>query len=177
MVAITISPPSGGDIQAVAEEASKGEDILPEDSGVQKYQTTIGGGGSSTEVLRSLVTGGSRNSATIIAILQASADLGATGSDLRARLADPSVAGNYRITVQDSFAANNQFQVTLSAADPQPLADAGTRVLAIVQHEDHIANPTSDASSVAPTGFLPAEPAKASRYGLTTAQVGQQVRA
>src|SRR5260370_42405496 len=112
MVAITISPPSGADIQAVAQEASKVEDILHQDSRVQKYQTTIGGGGSSTAALRSLVTGGSRNTATIIPILQARADLPATGSALRARLAAPSVPPSNRTPVQGSLAARTQCNVT-----------------------------------------------------------------
>lgn len=175
MIAITVAPPPGVDIQAVSQEASKVEGVLHQDRRVQTYQTTIGGGGS-TQALRALVTGGTSNSASITAILQSDADLEATANDLRTRLADPSVAGSYRITVQDSFASSNQFQVTLSGTDTQQLADAGKQVLAVVQHEANVANPTSDASAVAPTVFVTVNPAKASVYGMTTAQVGQQVR-
>ncbi len=176
LVAITVAPPPGTDIQAVSQEASKVEDVLHQDSRVKVYQTTIGGGGS-TQVLRALFTGGSGNSASILAILQPSADLTATANDLRSRLTDPSVAGSYQIKVQDSFASNNQVQVTLSGSDQQQLTDAGKQVLGIVQHENNVANPTSDASAVAPTVFVTVDPAKASLYGMTTAQVGQQVRA
>src|SRR5262249_19875013 len=151
------------------------EGVLQQDGRVKKYETTIGGG-SSMQVLRALFTGGSGNSASTLAILQPDADLAATANDLPARLMDPSGAGNYHIKVQDSFASNNQFQVTLSGSDPQQLADAGTRVLGLVQRADNVANPTSDASAVAPTVFVTVDPARASLYGMTTAQVGQQVR-
>ncbi len=176
IVPITVSPPPGANIQAVAQEASKVEAILQQDNRVQTYQTTIGGS-NSTQVLRALFAGGSGNSALILAILHPNADPVATANDLRARLTNPSIAGDYRITLQESFASNNQFQVTLSGSDPQQLAAAGKQVLGIVQREDHVANPTSDASAVAPTVFVTVDPAKASRYGMTTAQVGQQVHA
>src|SRR5262249_14058518 len=175
LIAITVSPPPGADIQAVSQEAAKVEAILHQDSRIKLYETTIGAGGS-MQVLRALFTGGSGNSASTLAILQPDANLEATANDLRARFADPSIAGNYHIKVQDSFASNNQFQVTLSGSDPQQLADAGTRVLGLVQRADTVANPTSDASAVAPTVFVTVDPAKASLYGMTTAQVGQQVR-
>jgi hydrophobic/amphiphilic exporter-1 (mainly G- bacteria), HAE1 family len=175
IIAITVSPPPGADIQAVSQEAAKVEGVLQRDSRVKKYETTIGGGGS-MQVLRALFIGGSGNSASTLAILQPDADLEATANDLRARLADPAVAGSYHIKVQDSFASNNQFQVTLSGSDTQQLADAGKQVLGIVQREANIANPTSDAAAVAPTIFVTVDPTKASQYGLTTAQVGQQVR-
>ena len=175
IIAITVSPPPGADIQAVSQEAAKVEGILHQDRRIKLYETTIGAGGS-MQVLRALFTGGSGNSASTLAILQPDANLEATANDLRARFADPSIAGNYHIKVQDSFASNNQFQVTLSGSDPQQLADAGTRVLGLVQRADNVANPTSDASAVAPTVFVTVDPAKASLYGMTTAQVGQQVR-
>ena len=175
IVAITVSPPPGADIQAVSQETSRVEDVLHQDGRVQVYQTTIGGG-NSTQVLRSLLTGGSGNSASILAILQPNADLEATANDLRAKLTDSSVAGNYGVKVQGGFDSNNQFQVTLSGSDPQQLADAGKRVLDVVQHENNVTNPTSDASAVAPTVFVMVDPTKASLFGLTTAQVGQQVR-
>src|SRR5262249_17230411 len=84
--------------------------------------------------------------------------------------------GKFYIKVQDSFASSNQFQVTLSGSDTTQLTDAGKQVLGVVQNEDNTANATSDASAVAPTVFITVDPAKASLFGLTAAQVGQQVR-
>ncbi|MGZ3677753.1 MAG: efflux RND transporter permease subunit [Ktedonobacterales bacterium] len=176
LIAITVSPPPGADVQAVSDEAAKVENILLDDGRVKSFQTTIGSGGS-TQALRALFTGGAGNSASITAYLKDSADLPATASDLRTRLTDASVAGQFAIKVQDSAASSSQFQVTLSGSDTAQLADAGKRVLDVVKAEDNVANPTSNASAVAPTIFVNVDPAKASLFGLTTAQVGQQVRA
>jgi HAE1 family hydrophobic/amphiphilic exporter-1 len=176
IVSISVAPPPGADLSAVSQEASKVEDILHQDSRVTQYQTTIAGGGS-TGALRAVFLGAGGNSASITATLADSADVTATANDLRAKLTDPSVQGGFQIKVQDSFASNNQFQVTLSGSDTQQLSDAGKAVLGVVQQESNVANATSDASAVAPTVFATVDPAKAALYGLTAAQVGQQVRA
>ncbi len=175
-VIITIAPPPGADLQAISNEASKVENVLHSDSGVQQFQTTIGGSGS-TAALRSLIGGGAGNTATITAILSSDADLEATASDLRSQLSAPAIASGYSITVTDSAASNNQFQVTLSGGDTAALDSAGKQVLGVVQHEANTANATSDASAVAPTVVVTVDPTKAALYGLTAAQVGQQVRA
>ncbi len=176
LVSITVAPPPGADVQAVSAEASKVEDVLHQDTRVARYQTTIGGGGSQ-QSLRAVFLGGGANSASIIAILHDNADLSATANDLRSKLTDKSVAGNFLIKVQDNFSSNNQFQVTLTSDDPQQLQGAAQQVFSTVQGDKDIANPSSDASATAPTAFITVDPSKAALYGLTTAQVGQQVRA
>ncbi len=178
IINITVSPPPGADVQAVSDEAAKVETILQHDSSVQNYQTTIGGSGDSEQVLSSvLVGGGSSNSATITVTLQSSANLNATATDLRSKITAPAVAGKFFIEVQSFNASNSQFQVTLNSDDQQALASAAQRVLSIVQKEPNTANPTSDASAVAPTAFITVDPSRAALYGLTTAQVGEQIRA
>src|SRR5579859_6459680 len=177
IISITVSPPPGSDVQAVSNEAAKVETVLAQDSNVQRYQTTIGGGGS-LNALRSVVLGGgSSNSASITVILQDSADLDATTTEIRNKITAPDIAGTFFIEVQNFSASNSQFQVTLSSDDQQQLADAAKHVFAIVQHEANTANPSSDASAVAPTAFITVDPSRAALYGLTTAQVGAQIRA
>jgi HAE1 family hydrophobic/amphiphilic exporter-1 len=175
IVVITILPAPGADLQAVSAEAAKVEEVLHQDSRVNRYQTTIGGGGSQ-QALRSTFAGGSSNSASIFAVLQDSADLDATTNDIRARA--NAIAGNFLIKVQEGFGnTSSQFQVTLSGDDPQQVLDASRQVFTVVQNAASIANASSDASAVAPTVFINVDPTKAALYGLTTAQVGQQVRA
>jgi hydrophobic/amphiphilic exporter-1 (mainly G- bacteria), HAE1 family len=177
IILITVSPPPGADAQAVSAEAAKVETILQQDSNVQHYQTTIGGGGSQ-QALRSVVLGGgSSNSASITVALQGNADLDATTTELRNKITAPDISGRFFIEVQSFSASNSQFQVTLSSDDQQALADAARRVFPIVQQEANTANPTSDASAVAPTAFITVDPSRAALYGLTTAQVGAQIRA
>jgi HAE1 family hydrophobic/amphiphilic exporter-1 len=177
IILVTVSPPPGSDAQAVSNEAAKVENILHQDSNVQHYQTTIGGGGSQ-QALRSVVLGGgSSNSASITVTLQSNADLEATTTELRNKIAAPDIAGKFFIEVQSFSASNSQFQVTLSSDDQQALASAAKQVFAIVQNEANTANPSSDASAVAPTAFITVDPSRAALYGLTTAQVGQQIRA
>ncbi len=177
IVSITVSPPPGSDVQAVSDEAAKVENILRQDSNVDRYQTTIGGGGS-LNALRSVVLGGgSSNSASITVILQSTADLDATTTELRNKITAPDIAGKFFMEVQSFSASSSQFQVTLSSDDQQALTSAAQRVFALVQHENNTANPTSDASAVAPTAFITVDPSRATLYGLTTAQVGQQIRA
>src|SRR5262249_9258082 len=65
IIAITVSPPPGADIQAVSQEATKVEAVLHQDSRVKEYETTIGGGGS-MQVLRALFIGGSGTSASTL---------------------------------------------------------------------------------------------------------------
>ncbi|HEY7349682.1 MAG TPA: efflux RND transporter permease subunit [Ktedonobacterales bacterium] len=177
IISITVSPPAGSDLQAVSDEASKVETILHQDSRVSRYQTTIGGGGS-LNALRSVVLGGgSSNSASILVILQNTADLEATTTELRDKISAPDIAGKFFITVQTFSASNSQFQVTLSSDDQQALVSAAQQVFSVVQKEADTANPTSDASAVAPTLSITVDPSRAALYGLTTAQVGQQIRA
>ncbi len=177
IIIVTVSPPPGADVQAVSDEAAKVETILQHDSSVQTYQTTIGGGSSEQRLSSVLIGGGSSNSAAITVTLQGSADLEATSTDLRNKITAPSVAGKFFIEVQSFNASNSQFQVTLNSNDQQALTNAAQRVLSIVQHEPNTANPGSDASAVAPTVFITVDPSRAALYGLTTAQVGQQIRA
>ncbi len=177
IVLVTVNPPAGSDVQAVSDEAAKVEDILHHDGNVQSYQTTIGGGGSQ-QALRSVVLGGgSSNSASITVTLQSNADLDATTTELRNKITAPDVAGKFFIEVQSFSASSSQFQVTLNSDDQAALTDAAQRVLNVVKQEPNTANPTSDASAVAPTVFITVDPSRAALYGLTTAQVGQQIRA
>ena len=177
IISITVSPPPGSDVQTVSDEATKVENILHQDSSVQSYQTTIGGGGSQ-QALRSVVLGGGgSNSASITVTLQGSADLNATTTELRNKITAPDIAGKFFIEVQSFSASSSQFQVTLNSNDQHQLTDAARQVFSIVQHEANTANPTSDASAVAPTVFITVDPSRAALYGLTTAQVGAQVRA
>ncbi len=176
IISITVSPPAGADVKAVSDEAARVETVLHQDSSVKSYRTTIGGSGSQ-QALRSAILGGGGNSASITVTLQDSADLDATTTALRQKITAPDVAGKFNIQVQSFSAANNQFQVTLSSNNQQQLADAARQVFSIVQHEADTANPSSDASAVAPTVSITVDPSRAALYGLTTAQVGQQVRA
>jgi HAE1 family hydrophobic/amphiphilic exporter-1 len=177
IISITVSPPPGSDVQAVSDESAKVENILHQDSAVKSYRTTIGGGGSQQALRAVVLGGGASNSASITVTLQDSADLDATTTELRNKITAPDVAGKFFIEVQSFNASSNQFQVTLNSNDQQALAAAAKRVLSIVQHEANTANPTSDASAVAPTAFITVDPSRAALYGLTTAQVGQQIRA
>ena len=177
ILSITVSPPPGSDVQAVSTEATKVETILQQDSNVKSYQTTIGGS-SSQQALRSVILGGGgSNSAAITVTLQDTADLDATTTQLRNKITTPDILGKFFIEVQSFSASNSQFQVTLNSNDQQALDDAAKRVFAIVQQEANTANPSSDASAVAPTVFITVDPSRAELYGLTTAQVGAQVRA
>ncbi|HEY7357988.1 MAG TPA: efflux RND transporter permease subunit, partial [Ktedonobacterales bacterium] len=177
IISITVSPPAGSDAQAVSDEAARVEAILSHDSSVDRYQTTIGGS-SSQQALRSVVLGGgSSNSASITVSLHDTADLAATTTELRDKITAPDVAGKFFITVQNFSSSNSQFQVTLNGDDQQQLADAARQVFSIVQQEPNTANPSSDASAVAPTAFITVDPSRAALYGLTTAQVGAQIRA
>jgi HAE1 family hydrophobic/amphiphilic exporter-1 len=150
---------------------------LQQDSNVKNYQTTIGGGTSEQVLSSVLVGGGSTNSASITVTLHGSADLNATSTELSNKLTAPDIAGNFLIEVQSFSAANSQFQVTLSSDDQTALMSAAQRVFAKVKSEPHTTNPTSDASAVAPTVLITVDPSRAALYGLTTAQVGEQVRA
>ncbi len=174
-ISITINPPAGADVQAVSAEAAKVEAILERNSDIESYQTTIGGSGSQ-QSLRSIFLGGSSNSASIIIRLRDTANLDATTTALRQQITAPDVAGQFNIRVQQLSPANNQFQVTLSSDDQQQLTAAAQQVFSIVQQEANTANPSSDASAVAPTVAITVDPSRAALYGLTTAQVGQQVR-
>jgi HAE1 family hydrophobic/amphiphilic exporter-1 len=177
IISITVSPPPGSDVQAVSDESAKVENILHQNSAVKSYRTTIGGGGSQQALRAVVLGGGSSNSASITVTLQDSADLDATTTELRNKITAPDVAGKFFIEVQSFNASSNQFQVTLNSNDQQALADAAKQVFSIVQREANTANPTSDASAVAPTAFITVDPSRAALYGLTTAQVGQQIRA
>lgn len=177
IISITVSPPPGSDVQTVSDEATKVENILHQDNAVKSYQTTIGGGGSQQALRAVILGGGGSNSASITVTLQSTANLAATTNELRNKITAPDVAGKFFIEVQSFNASNSQFQVTLNSNDQQALAEAAKQVFSIVQHEANTANPTSDASAVAPTALITVDPSRAALYGLTTAQVGQQIRA
>ncbi len=148
-VIITVAPPPGADLQAVSNEASKVENVLHRIAACNSSRR-LSAAVARRQALRSLIGGGAGNSATITAILQRRRPGGH-----RQRSARAAQRARHRRWLQHQRHRQRGLEQPVpgdaQGSDTAALASAGKQVLGVVQQEANTANPTSDASAVAPT--------------------------
>ncbi len=175
---ISVVPPAGATSEDVIERADAVARLLEADDEVILTLATIPGpGDTGFQSLAAATAGRPQNSAIILTRLVDSADLKTTPDRLKGVLA-PIVKDGYSITVEQSFGfGGNTLSLVVSGADPDRIGDASDAILAAIVDDPDLVNVKSDLVRAAPEIQVQVDPNKAILLGLTTAQIGQELRA
>ncbi len=174
---VTIDPPAGVPTQAVLDRTIAAEELLLADAQVELVQSRISGDADTgVQTLQAAFSGRSANSARITVRLDDSADLAAKIEELLGVLAPVSTDG-YGVSVEQEtgFGAGG-FAVIVSGDDRAKIRAASDALVTGLAGLEGLANVTSDLAEAAPQVSVAVDPNKAITVGLTTAQVGQELR-
>lgn len=175
---ISVVPPAGATSEDVIARADEAARLLEGDDEVTLTLATIPGqGDTSFQTLAAATAGRPQNSAVIFTRLVTSADLKAATDRLKAELA-PIVTGGYSVSVEESTGfGGSSLSLVVSGADPTKIAGASDAIVAALADESGLDNLKSDLVRAAPEIQVLVDPNKAFLLGLTTAQVGADLRA
>jgi len=175
---ISVVPPAGATSEEVIARADDAARILETDDEVTLTLATIPGeGDTSFQTLAAATAGRPQNSAVIFTRLVSSADLKAATDRLKAALG-PVVQGGYSVSVEESSGfGGSSLSLVVSGTDPAKLASASDAILAALAGEPGLDNIKSDLVRAAPEIQVQVDPNKAFLLGLSTAQVGADLRA
>jgi HAE1 family hydrophobic/amphiphilic exporter-1 len=154
----TITLPKNATLDRTDQAAQKVEHVLAGISGIQTYQTTVGG--SMTNVARFTVNG------------KLNGDISKLQRTVGDRLKNLSDIG----TTSFSSQQRNVVDITVQAPDDQTLRQAVQQVVDTVNKVPNTTDVTSDLSNVVPLIDVQVDPAKAALHGLTSVQVAQLLR-
>jgi len=172
---ITQTLPVSSSLQQTDQAARQVEAVLAHVQGVQTYQVTIGSGGS----LASSFSGssGGSNSATYAVTTDPNADQVALQNTVQNRLNALTGAGIIALSSGGAGFSSSNIAVNIQASDDQTLRTATQMVLNAVKQAPHTSDVTSNLANASPLINVQVDPTRALLHGLTTAQVGQELRA
>ncbi len=178
IVTVQLAPPPGTASSAVLAETQKAEAILQADRGnVRLIQASIPGeGDTGLQTLSAAFSGRASNSATVQIKVADAVDLNAYTKSVVASLG-PVSADGYDVTATSSgFGFGGGINVVVSSSDPAAVARASTAIVDSLRQEPDLINVKNDLAKAAPAVAITVDPNKALSAGLTTAQVGGEVR-
>lgn len=163
--------PVGTSLAATDAAAKQVEAVLAKTPEVQTYQLTVGGAAGIFGV-----GGGRANRANYSVTLDEDVDVLAVQSRLRDSLAALTGVGELTVNTGggDGF-SGNQVKVIVQADDEKTLAAAVEQVRGVLADTPNVTDVTSDLQASAPRVEVVVDRAKAARYGLTEASIGQLV--
>ena len=175
---VSVVPPAGATSEEVINRADEAARILGADPEVTLTQATIpAAGDTSFQTLAAATAGRPQNSAYILTRLVDSANLTTATERLKTEL-EPSVRDGYSISVEaTSGFGGSSLSLVVSGADPKLIADASDAIVAALGVNADLVNLKSDLVRAAPEIQVQVDPNKALFLGLTTAQVGTELRA
>jgi HAE1 family hydrophobic/amphiphilic exporter-1 len=175
---ISLVPPSGTPSAEVIDRADQAARLLATDDQVTLTQTTIPGeGDTGFQTLAAATAGRPQNSAIIFTRLTSDADIFAASDRFKTLLA-PVTTDGYSINIeQQSGFGGSSLSLVVTGSDADKLAAATDAVLAELRTMDSLDNVRSDLSRAAPEIQVRVDPSKALFLGLTTVQVGSELRA
>ena len=175
---VTLVPPAGAASSQVIDRADEAARLLKTDREVTLTLTSIPGeGDTGAQTLVAATAGRPTNSALIFTRLDASANLRAATERLTAVL-QPVVREGYSVTVeQNSGFGGSTLSLVVSGSDPAKIASATEAIVGRLSTDDRLVNLKSDLVRSAPEIQVRVDPNKAILTGLTTVQVGTQLRA
>ena len=170
---ITQTLPVSSSLQQTDSAAQQVEAVLAHVSGVQTYQATIGSSGS---LASSFSGSGGSNSATFAVTTDPNADQVALQNTIQDRLNALAGAGTLTISTGGNGFSSSNLAVNIQASDDQTLRTTTQKVLNAVQQAPNTTDVTSNLAGAAPLITVQVNPTLALLHGLTTAQVGQELR-
>ncbi|GCE14521.1 efflux RND transporter permease subunit [Tengunoibacter tsumagoiensis] len=165
---INQSLPPGSNLTTISVAATKIEDVLAGIPEVKTYQIYTQSGSQSLNGNGDVVN-------TTYLTTDPDADQVAIKKKLQEQLQQIQGAGTITLAGQDSQNSTIQFQV--QAPNSTVLQQGTQMILAAFSNTAHTKNSTSDLAGAAPLIDIHVNPEKASQNGLSTAQVGQYIRA
>lgn len=167
---VTIDLPEGTAQTTTVQKVQNFEQLIQKSADVKTLQTTVGGSD-----LAAVFTGASGSRATITVVFEDSVNLTKTLDALRSTL--DANKGNADISVANlDTQGGNNIQVIVKGSDYQAVSGAATKLTTRLQGVKNLVNVENDVVASKPELTVTIDPAKAAAAGITTAQVGQQVR-
>lgn len=170
--AVTLTLPPATSLDKADSAAKQVENVIANLPDVETYQVTVGSGGQF-----SALTGGGSNTASFSITANANADQTAFQNTLRGRLnALKNLGGTVTLSAGNSGPSNASVQINVQASDDQMLRRASQQVKDAVSHVNGLTDITSNLTNATPEIDVLVNPQLALRYGMTAAQVAQNVR-
>ncbi len=179
LLQITVAPPSGASSQAVLDQTRMAEGILAKDDSVLLVQTSIPGEGGEAgfQAIVASMGGKPANSARITVKLADTVDVATYAATLANELAPVKTNGFDVAVAQTAGFTSNGLSIVVSGKSAADVAAANDTVLAALKDNKDLLNLKSDLSKGTPEIQVTPDPSKTLGYGLTAAQVAQEVRA
>jgi hydrophobic/amphiphilic exporter-1 (mainly G- bacteria), HAE1 family len=171
---ITQTLPASTSLEQTDQAAKQVEAVLASVPGVQTYQVTIGSSGS---VASSFSGGSGSNSVTFDVTTDPNADQVALQQTIQNGLNQLSGVGTVTLSASNQGFNSSGLAVNVQASDEQTLRSATQMVMSTVQQAPDTTDVTSNLADASPLINVQVDPTKALLHGLTTAQVGQDLRA
>ncbi len=174
---VTVSPPIGTASAAVLARAEQVEQILRADPEVQLIESSIPSAtDTGVQTLSAAFSGQAPNSAQILVGLSPSTNLDTEQRKFQDQLR-PLVPEGYSVDVQQqNFGGGTTIDVVVSGLDTTRVKSVSETLLAQLRAMPQLTGVRSDLVTAAPEIQINVDPNKAIAAGLTTAQVGGDVR-
>ncbi|HEX3721325.1 MAG TPA: efflux RND transporter permease subunit, partial [Nitrolancea sp.] len=173
IVTVQADMPSGTSRDVTLQRAEALEQVIRSNADVVLLQTQVGG-----DSLEAAFNGAANDRATITAKLDNSANLSATESTLREKLA--AVAGNASISVSDQSGGfgggGNSVQVIVKGSDYTAVSGAARALTSQIAKVSNLVNVSNDVVDATPEIDVQVDPSKAAAIGSTPNQISAQVR-
>ncbi|GCE11490.1 efflux RND transporter permease subunit [Tengunoibacter tsumagoiensis] len=167
---ITQTLPDNSSIDTTNAAAAKVEAVLHDVSGIKFYQVNVGSSGSF------LSTGSTTNKASYTVTTDDNVNTKSVQDTVTNRLKDLTDAGKLVVAASSGGFSSSNLSINVHAGDDATLAAASQQVLDEVAKVPDTTNVASNLSNAAPLIDVHVDPAKAAKFGLTAAQVGQSLR-
>lgn len=166
--------PVGTDLATTDAAAKKVEAVLADVQHIQRYQVTVGSGGSGF-FSRS---GASYNSASFTVTVDDAANEATVQQQVQDRLNALSDVGTFKVAASASSGGfdSTNISVNVQASDDASLRQAAQQVLDAFKGVSNIKDVSSNLTNASPLINVTVDPAKAAAHGLSASQIGQSLR-
>ena len=170
--AVTLTLPPATSLDKADSVAKQVENVIANLPNVETYQVTVGSGGA----LASLSGGGS-NTATFSITANASADQAVFQNTLQGSINTlKNLGGTLSVSVGNAGPSNATVQINVQASDSQVLSQVAQQVKNALAHISGLTDVTSNLTEATPEIDVVVNPQLALKYGMTAAQIAQDVR-
>ncbi len=170
--AVTLTLPPATSLDKADSVAKRVENVIAKLPNVATYQVTVGSGGAFASL-----SGGGSNTANFSITANASADQTEFQNMLQSYLdALDNLGGTLSVSAGNAGPSNATVQINVQASDSQVLSQAAQQVKNALAHISGLTNITSNLTEASPEFDVIVNPQLALKYGMTAAQVAQDVR-
>ncbi|GCE30842.1 hypothetical protein KDA_63260 [Dictyobacter alpinus] len=169
---VSMALPPATSLDTTDAAAKKVEDSLKNLPHLKTSQTIVGSGG----LFASFTGGGGTNTATFSLVADDNADQAAFEKNLRNKLADLKSVATLTLSSGGGGFSSSNLEVDVKASDDKTLHDAAQQVKDEVSKISGLTDVASNLADAVPQIEVNVDPQKAAKYGMTAAQVAQNMR-